>query len=154
MGSAGSNPAPSTKLDTLWAEQVTRVSPKLRESDNILTCMKITVGQFKQLVREAAQDANDEKSMLISVYSDAYKERNGIRPRWKMDDLNKMSVSEIETEINNLYDMPGGDDDDSWEPAPSEYDYPPSEAMVTPDEDAEAHSMQNMPSRSGMGRRG
>ena len=92
--------------------------------------MKISVGQFKTLVREAAQEP-DEKDMMISVYSDVYKEKFGVRPRWFMERLNAMTIDQIQAELDKLYDTPDMDDDYDFEPTP---EYPDMEGTVNPTE--------------------
>lgn len=109
--------------------------------------MKISIGQFKALVREAAQET-DNKEMLIGVYSDIYKEKNGIRPRWMMDKLRAMSDDEIEAELNKLQDQRGMDDEDYL---PVAQEFPDPESTVTSDELMGVDSMENLPSAEPMG---
>jgi len=106
--------------------------------------MKISIGQFKALVREAAQET-DNKKMLISVYSDIYKEKNGIRPRWMMDKLRAMSDDEIEAELNKLQDQRGMDDEDYL---PVAQEFPDMEGTVEPGEPAEPfEELGDMPTK-------
>jgi len=69
--------------------------------------------------------------MLISVYSDIYKEKNGIRPRWMMDKLRAMTNDEIETELNRLQDERGMDDEDYL---PVAQEFPDMEGTIDPAE--------------------
>lgn len=109
--------------------------------------MKITIGQFKALVREAVEEP-DEKDMMISVYSDVYKEKNGIRPRWFMDELNAMTIDQVQAELDKLYDSPGMDDDYDFEPTP---EFPEPESNVTPEELAGVDSREDLSTGEPMG---
>ena len=118
--------------------------------------MKIRLGDLKRLIRETAGqfptwDELSKKEQLLSTYSDVYKEKYGIRPRSSLSAMATWSEEEIEKELNDLMDTPG--DDYDWEPAPSEFDFPPLEGTVSPEEAMSTDPLEDLPSRQGMGRR-
>ena len=59
----------------------------------------------ERIIVEAFQD-HDKREELMSVYSDVYKEKHGIRPRWMMSRMMDMSTEQIEMEIDKLMDEP------------------------------------------------
>jgi hypothetical protein len=68
--------------------------------------MKTTLQKaVERIIVEAFED-HDKRDELISVYSDVYKEKHGIRPRWMMGRMADMSVEQIEMEIDKLMDEP------------------------------------------------
>lgn len=93
-------------------------------ADCILTHMKITVGQLRRLIKEVVDIEKDKsgepdydfevvaarepsspeekRSWDIAVYSDIYKEKHGIRPRWMYDRLSMMSNEEFENAMKDL----------------------------------------------------
>lgn len=64
----------------------------------------------ERIISEAFED-QQRRNELISIYSDTYKEKNGIRPRWKLAMLEDMTVEEIEQEIDDLMNEPDQDYD-------------------------------------------
>ena len=112
--------------------------------------MRITVGALKRIIRETAE-VNDQaaRDEIASIYSDVYKEKHGIRPRWM--NWEGMSTAEMQAELDRLYDEPSSYDD--WEPEPSEFDYPPPEGNVSHEEMMSVDPREALPTRMGMGRR-
>lgn len=108
--------------------------------------MKITVGQLRRIIKEVVdedssyveyEDMSPEEQRredAISVYSDVYKEKNGIRPRWMIEPFRAMSADEVEAELEKLYDTRGYDDVDYL---PVEQEFPDMEGTVSPDDPAE-----------------
>jgi hypothetical protein len=126
-------------------------------ASSIPRSMKITLGKLRSMLKEVLSDEPSKRDQLISIYSDTYKEKHGIRPRWKHAEFEKMSDDEIEAELNDLYDEPG----DTWdadedlanpaEPQPHEPGfYPEPEGTVDPDEPGDPY--EKMPMRMGMAR--
>ena len=119
--------------------------------------MRITLGRLRRLLREAdeALSPEDEKrDQLISVYSDIYKEKNGIRPRWAYEKLAAMSMEELEAAVDQLASEPGIYDDDDYEPDPADPGYyPPMEGGVSSEEMMSLDPMEDLPSHAGMGQR-
>jgi hypothetical protein len=79
--------------------------------------MKISVVALKQLIRESLKEMGmkemseeQRKAMLASEYSDVYKEKNGIRPRWL--NWKEMSVEELERKLEDIHAEPDMMDDD------------------------------------------
>jgi hypothetical protein len=137
--------------DPSWGPRV-RIPP----SPQIVTSMKITVGELKRLISEVTSDypSWDElsrKDQIASEYSDVYKEKHGIRPRWmKWDD---MSDEEAEAELERLHAEPSSVEDYDYEPAPSEFDFPPPEGTVSHEEMMSVDPREELPSHAGMGQR-
>lgn len=116
--------------------------------------MKIRISILKRIIREASDAATDNelsrRDELISVYSDVYKEKYGVRPRWMMDTFASMTDDEIEAELSALDDEPPPSEpeyDYSWESEfdPSELD--PSEATIEPSDVEDLHPMENLPTK-------
>lgn len=90
--------------------------------------MKISVVALKQLIRESLKEMGmkemseeQRKEMLASEYSDVYKEKNGIRPRWL--NWKEMSVEELERKLEDIHAAPDMMDDDySDEKMDAEYE--------------------------------
>lgn len=59
----------------------------------------------ERIIAEAFED-QQRRNELISTYSDVYKEKNGITPRWQLALLDDMTVEEIEQEIDDLMNEP------------------------------------------------
>jgi len=55
---------------------------------------------------------SDDKDHLYSEYSDVYKEKHNIRPRWIHP--NDVSVEELKQMLNDLHDIPDYDLDDNY----------------------------------------
>ena len=66
----------------------------------------------ERIIVEAFQD-HDRREDLMSVYSDVYKEKHGIRPRWMMQRMADMSVEQLEVELDKLMDEPESVDYDA-----------------------------------------
>jgi hypothetical protein len=77
------------------------------EADRYLDGMKKTPLQkmVERVIVEAFEE-HDKRDELMSVYSDVYKEKHGIRPRWMMTRMADMSVEQIEAELDRLMDEP------------------------------------------------
>jgi len=58
-----------------------------------------------RIIIEAFED-HDRRDELMSVYSDVYKEKHGIRPRWIMTRMMDMSTEQIEMALDELMDEP------------------------------------------------
>ena len=79
--------------------------------------MKMTLKNLQNLVIEMiepvepAYSADDKKRIAaFSIYSDVYKEKNGIRPRWvNWEDL---TLEELDAMLDDLYASPGLLDDE------------------------------------------
>lgn len=69
----------------------------------------------ERIIVEAFQD-HDKREELMSVYSDVYKEKHGIRPRWMMSRMMDMSTEQIEMELDKLMDEPDSVDYDDVPP--------------------------------------
>ena len=98
--------------------------------------MQITVGELRKIIKEIAGDEPagtkkfptwDElsrKEQIASIYSDVFKEKHGIRPRWM--DFESMTDEAAEAELERLYAEPSDfDDDEDWD------DIPPGELVPT-----------------------
>jgi hypothetical protein len=89
----------------------------------------------------------DDRDELANIYSDVYKEKYGIRPRWmKFDD---MSTEELRAELERLYGEEGRIDYEE-EMSDPERD-PMADFMVPIDQDF--HPYETLPSRQDMGKR-
>jgi hypothetical protein len=121
--------------------------------------MRIALKELRALVVEALEgDAYSKRDEMLDTYSDVYKEKYGIRPRWKFKEFETMTDAEIEAELNQLFDAPGDYDDEpseeySMEPQPHEPGYyPEPEGTVSPEELKGVHPMEDEPSKTGMKR--
>lgn len=65
-----------------------------------------------RIIIEAFEDVG-KRDELMSVYSDVYKEKHGIRPRWMMTRMADMSLEQIEMELDRLMDEPDLDNFDA-----------------------------------------
>jgi len=65
--------------------------------------MKITIGRLKRLIKEHSGDAA-ERDSIASTFSDVYKEKYGIRPRFMR--WEEMSTPEMQAALDKLYDEP------------------------------------------------
>lgn len=74
---------------------------------------------IERIIVEAFQD-HDKRDELMSVYSDVYKEKHGIRPRWMMTRMADMSLEQIEMELDKLMDEPESVDYDDFQPQGSD----------------------------------
>lgn len=87
----------------------------------------------------------NHRSELISVYSDVYKEKYGIRPRWKNFDT--LSTEDIEADLEALYAEPG-DYDWDVEPMEQEFDDTEMENVVSPsDPDQPFEEFETLPAK-------
>lgn len=111
---------------------------------------------IKRIIVEAFQD-HDRREELMSVYSDVYKEKHGIRPRWMMQRLADMSTEQIEAELDKLMDEPESVDYDDLLPDLQGSDEPlalepggmsPGEPEIDLDD-----SFDTLPKQSGMKQR-
>lgn len=110
-----------------------------------------------RIIVEAFED-HDRRDELMSVYSDVYKEKHGIRPRWMMQRLADMSTEQIEAELDKLMDEPESIDyDDDLLPDLQGSDEPlalepggmsPGEPEIDLDD-----PFDTLPKQSGMGQR-
>ncbi len=76
------------------------------EADRYLDGMKTQLQKaVERIIVEALED-HGKRDELMSVYSDVYKEKHGIRPRWMMTRMADMSVEQIEAELDRLMDEP------------------------------------------------
>jgi hypothetical protein len=100
--------------------------------------MKITIAQLKSVIHEAIDDDTLSKDDVYSIYSDVYKEKHGIRPRWVSPD--EHTVEELQSMLDRLYAEPPMEDydfdsNDLYDSTPSsekeEYDW--DEAMLGPE---------------------
>jgi hypothetical protein len=95
----------------------------LLEKDN--KTMKLTLNSLKRIIREVVESELEEAlpeedegseehrlDMLLGVYSDAYKDRNGTRPRWYsrevLDSPDPLSVKieKVKKDLERLYEEP------------------------------------------------
>jgi len=79
----------------------------------ITESMKLSQKQLLQIVNEAFEDLErtslefdtsklpSERDEIASIYSDVFKEKNGIRPRWK--DWSNYTTEEMQKELDDLY---------------------------------------------------
>lgn len=121
--------------------------------------MKVRVSILKKLIREAIVLLKEEevpasREDMIDAYSDTYKEKHGIRPRWVRWD--EKSDEEVEQMLNQLYDEPGtvSYDDDDWDSAPPA-DQPTLGGNNAPsgDDSMDSDPFEDLPNKMGMGRR-
>jgi len=77
--------------------------------------MKTALQKAVERIIVEAFEEHDKRDELISVYSDVYKEKHGIRPRWMMQRLADMSVEQIEMELDKLMDEPETVDYDDFQ---------------------------------------
>jgi hypothetical protein len=73
--------------------------------------MRIKVGDLRRLVRESMDEFMSWKDLprieqIKSEYSDVYKEKFGIRPRWKLAELEQMSLEDAEAALQELLNTP------------------------------------------------
>lgn len=114
--------------------------------------MKISLKELRQMIETSLNEHGlDEKEELAQIYSDVYKDKHGIRPRWM--DFSQMSVEELRKELERMSDEPGSID---WEAESSletlgDHD-PKADYMVPTDDDF--HPYETLPSRQGFGKRG
>lgn len=90
----------------------------------------------------------DDRDELASIYSDVYKEKYGIRPRWM--NFDDMSTEELRAELERLYGEEGRID---YEEEMSEPERDPMADFMVPT-DQDFHPYETLPSRQGMGKRG
>ncbi len=108
----------------------------------------------ERIIVEALED-HDKRDELMSVYSDVYKEKHGIRPRWMMTRMADMSIEQIEAELDRLMDEPETVDYDDFtehgsdEPLAIE----PGAISVTSEPVEPDDEFETMPKRSGMSQR-
>ena len=110
---------------------------------------------LKNIIRETFEEPEyTRRQELLDIYSDVYKEKNGIRPRWIYDNFKDLTDEELEAELEDLYDSPDYTDYDEYEPYPTDpielLELPP-EGTVTPEEMKTVHPMEDMPSRGVFG---
>lgn len=138
--------------------------------------MRITVKQLKQLIRETVEDINpmdlkrqaenlpSKKKDLFQLYSDMYKEMYGIRPHWLEGWLEEVSEDELRAMIEHLEQRYEREIEARKREAEEEekfYEKLQKEREEADKERAELAAMgyegmedlENLPSRSGMGRR-
>jgi len=118
--------------------------------------MRISIKQLKQLIRESSSDYT-RKEEIASEYSDAYKDRYGIRPHHlTMDDWDAMSVEDAEQKLRDLYSDPGYNDaqaDESEYGVYSDdhgynvYDKPTEGSVSSEDTDDDFTDIENAPTR-------
>jgi hypothetical protein len=65
--------------------------------------MKIQLTQLRQIINESLDDS-DERENIMSVYSDVYKEKHGIRPRTPW--YEGMTTQEMRDELDLLHAQP------------------------------------------------
>jgi hypothetical protein len=143
--------------------------------------MKITIKQLKHIIAEAIKEAtvinladdelpdfpepkSRELSELEGIYSDVYKEKYGIRPRWIHSQQH--TVEELQAELDKLYKEPGYDN--GWEDWDAETELQVVAPEVEPDpfekynkeslpddpyEDMSSRTPIRKPSRAGAQRR-
>ncbi len=107
----------------------------------------------ERIVVEALEGEPDQRDQLLSVYSDVYKEKYGIRPRWKMAQLAGMTVDQINAELDALVAEPDDEFDIDDVPPP---DYPGADVALgsEPLKEPEEHDPhEKLAMRSGMGKR-
>ena len=116
--------------------------------------MKLSVQYLRQIIKETMTQLEpweelSRKEQIIGIYSDVYKEKHGIRPRWiKWDDI---TVDEAEKMLQDIED-----EDDSFLDDPFPDDLEQVEDGLAQDEAPgkyDDHPMERYPSRLGMGRR-
>jgi len=90
----------------------------------------------------------DDRDELASIYSDVYKEKYGIRPRWM--NFDEMSAEQLKAELERLYDEEGLHD---YEDSSIDRDMGPEADFMVPI-DQDFHPYETLPSRQGMGKRG
>lgn len=129
--------------------------------------MRITLGQLRRLVSEAIDELDsqtvpdpnlsiepvndmtyerlspeEKRSWDISIYSDIYKEKHGIRPRWMYEELTNMSEEEFNKEMARLEDEEGewdtahkmwGDEPDPGAPYPESEMFADDPGLSEPD---------------------
>jgi hypothetical protein len=125
------------------------------EADRYLDDMKKTPLQkmVERVIVEAFEE-HDKRDELMSVYSDVYKEKHGIRPRWMMTRMADMSVEQIEAELDRLMDEPETVDYDDFtehgsdEPLATE----PGAIGVTSEPIEPEDEFETMPKQVGMKR--
>lgn len=61
--------------------------------------MKITLRQLRRVISEVVE-SEAEREELASMYSDVYKEKHGIRPRWMR--FEDMSTDELRSALQEL----------------------------------------------------
>lgn len=125
------------------------------EADRYLDGMKTQLQKtVERIIVEALED-HDKRDELMSVYSDVYKEKHGIRPRWMMSRMADMSIEQIEAELDRLMDEPETIDYDDFtehgsdEPLAIE----PGAISVTSEPIEPDDEFETMPKHAGMGQR-
>lgn len=68
--------------------------------------MKIKLGELRSIIREVA----DEWQVVYDEYSDVYKEKNGIRPRWITPETTPLQ--KLKQMLEDLYNEPSTFDDE------------------------------------------
>jgi hypothetical protein len=109
---------------------------------------------IERIIVEAFED-HGKRNELISVYSDVYKEKHGIRPRWMMDRLDAMSDEQLQTALDQLMDEPETVDYDDLDdlvdlaiPGPHE-----PLALAADLDELEPDDFSHMPKHAAMGQR-
>ncbi len=110
----------------------------------------------KRILESSIIDDNqfnsDDKDYLYSEYSDVYKEKYGIRPRWVHP--KDLSVEELKQMLDELYDEPGNGWADDFEESDTPRDYKGNENyyddMKAKDDDkVETDKLVNLGSEEG-----
>jgi hypothetical protein len=136
--------------------------------------MRITVKQLKQLIRETVEDIDpmdlerqagnlpSTKEDLFQLYSDMYKEMYGIRPHWlRMDEVSEDELRAMIEHLEQRYEREIEARKREAEEEEKFYKKLRIEREKADKERAELAAMgyegmedlENLPSRSGMGRR-
>lgn len=93
--------------------------------------MKIKLGDLRKIIREVSRSDSSENRRSVPFppkypdqkahfewietfgeYSDVYKEKNGIRPRWVTEETT--SLEKLKQMLQDLYDEPSSFDDDGY----------------------------------------
>jgi hypothetical protein len=114
--------------------------------------MKITMKELREAVRSVIRESQDDydpesAESLHGIYSDVYKDKHGIRPRWTR--ASDMDAAGWKAALEDLYAEPA--DEDPWKDEPVDEEYEEFALLGKP-LSQEEDEPEALPKRMGMGR--
>ena len=132
---------------------------EVRQSPDKLTDKTTGIQEIQMSPETDVPSDEERRSELLSIYSDTYKEIEGIRPRWIWDEYKDAPIEEIEVALGKLYDRADAehereDPEEAHQFSLDSYDFQDQErSRGLPHED-EVHPGEKSPRVGGMGQRG
>lgn len=108
-------------------------------------------GLLKEEMQEWIDESHSKREEMEAVYSDMYKELNGIRPRWV--NFSELTDEELQNMIDDLQkDIDVSIEDERWEEERSEERAEEEKEIEELEPSAEEQEQERLPMRMGMGR--